>query len=71
MKKQKGEIATGAAIVFFLWGLFTAIIVPDAYYDANKGAECPEKLQDTTKDQRELCYVQKDADEIGYKVVEK
>lgn len=71
MRKIKGEMLIGLAVVMFMWGTFAAIIVPDAYYHANKSEPCPDDRAETTKSQREVCYVQKDAHEIGKEIVDK
>ncbi len=71
MRKMKGEILIGLAVVMFMWGTFAAIVVPDAYYHANKSELCPDDRAETTKSQREVCYVEKDAHEIGKKLVDK
>ena len=69
--KQKGEILVAALIVAFISGVFATLIIPSATYDAKKADDCPEYREDTNKDQREYCYLKKDADEAGYKIKKK
>ena len=71
MKKMKGEIALGFAIVMLMWGAFAALAVPDAYYQANKAESCTDDYYETTKSQRQECFVEKDANEIGKTLVDK
>lgn len=71
MKRMKGEIALGFAVVMLMWGAFAALAVPDAYYHANKADNCPNDYAETTKSQRKECFVEKDANEIGKTLVDK
>lgn len=70
MNKMKGEIIIGAAIVAFMYGVFASVIIPSAYYDANKADNCPEYIQDTTKSQRKACYAEKKANSVGMTIVD-
>lgn len=71
MRKMQGEMLIGFAFVMFMWGAFAAIVVPDAYYHANKSELCPVDRAETTKSQREVCYAEKDANEIEKALVDK
>ena len=71
MKKQKGEIILGAALVAFLFGIMVAVVVPDATYQARRAESCPEERWDTTREQREICYAEKHANDVGMTLTEK
>lgn len=65
MKNQKGEIVLGVVVISFMLGVFSSVIIPSAYYDANKADGCPEYVEDTTKGQRQICYAEKAANDVG------
>ena len=67
---MKGEMLIGLAVVMFGWGVITAIVAPDAYYQANKAESCPDERWDATKSQREVCYAEKQANEVGMTLAE-
>ena len=71
MKKQEGEVVLGVIVISFMFGVFTAVVAPSAYYDSNKAEVCPDNIQDTTKKQREYCYAEKSANDIGMTLTEK
>lgn len=71
MKKQKGEIALALAAVIFAWGAFAALVIPDVYYGKNRAEDCPVDYHETTRSQRQECYVEKDANDIGKTLVDK
>ena len=71
MKRMKGEIALGFAVVMLMWGAFAALAVPDVYYGKNRAEDCPVDYHETTRSQRQECYVEKDANEIGKTLVDK
>ena len=68
MRKQKGEFVLGAMIIGLMWGAIASVVIPSAYYDENKAESCPEFVEDTTKDQRQICYAEKLANGVGMTV---
>ena len=65
MKKQKGEFVLGVIIISLMFGAFGITAIPSVYYDQNKAENCPEFIEDTTKDQRQVCYAEKMANDVG------
>ena len=71
MKKQKGEVVLGVVLLGFIFGVIASVGAPIMYYEKNKADVCPDNIQDTTKKQREYCYAEKSANDIGMTLTEK